>query len=89
MDPMGRAAFQLLDDLARGGGRGRTGEHVDVIVDAADLHGGDAVFSGDAADIGPDAVLDAAVDEFYAVFGAENDVEIDVGIGVCHIFNRR
>ena len=74
MDPPRRFAFQPLDYLARCELRFSQYKHVYVILDTAHLNGNDLVFSRDATNVSPDALLDLRADEILATLCREDDV---------------
>ena len=82
MNPFGGVALDVLCDLAwRDGGR-RHGQGMNMIVNAADLHGGHVVMARDAAHVFPYPLLDLCPDVGHAILGAEDDVVEEACVGV-------
>jgi hypothetical protein len=57
---------------------------MDVVGGAADGEGEDSVIRADAGEVGPEVGLKILGDGFAAVFGAEDDVETVLCVGVRH-----
>lgn len=55
-----------------------------MILDAADGEGLHPVVAGDAAEVGPEAILEISVDRAATLFGAEDVVVERTAIGVGH-----
>ena len=55
-----------------------------MIVDSSDLECRHSVLPCDTSDVRPDTLFDLRIDEVDAVFRAENDVVVTMGIGVGH-----
>ena len=73
-----------------------THQGLNVVISAADLMGMHFVITSDPADVFPNASLDVGADPIDAVLGAENDVQVDLGVGIGHgdveppgVFGRR
>lgn len=75
----------MLDDLTRCDDGFRHDQAVTVIGHSADLKRGHRVCSSKAADVLPDALFDLRPYQFFAMFGAEDDVVEEGRVCVCHI----
>ena len=91
-DPERRIALDSLRCLSRRGSSRRANAYMGVIFDSADLDGCHSVAFCDPAHKCPQAFLAIFMDQRFAVFGAEDEVQVYLGERVCHIdfgFNRR
>jgi hypothetical protein len=57
---------------------------MDMVVHTADQQRYQLVLARDAAQISPDAPLDIRTEPRFTVFGAEDEVILKAGEGVCH-----
>ena len=84
LDPFGRAALEQLERLADGLGWRQGQRQVNVIRHSANLQRFHAVLAGDAAEEFPNPFFDVPRNPWFPVLGAENDVIMQAGEGVCH-----
>jgi hypothetical protein len=84
VDPGGRSGLDGTHEIGNGVVGAPTQVEVDVVFDAADVVE-DAFFGADdAADAGIEALGDIGSDPGVAIFGAEDDVEEDLGVRAGH-----
>src|SRR6266850_6333686 len=84
MNPLGRLTFQVLGDLAGTMRRQRHHESMNMIFDSSDLKGSHLVMSGDATDVGPNAIFDFFCEPRFPILGAEREMIMQGCIGICH-----
>lgn len=73
-----------------GDGASEAGEDMDVVGDAADKEGGAIEASGCFSEEGVQAIAESEVaEEWAAVFGGEDEVDVGGGEGLGHLFERR
>ena len=84
-DPETGDALEFLDPIGLGDGAGVAGEDVDVVIHAADDDGRAVELFGDPAEIGMGFGTESGItEEWLAVFGGKDKVEVNGGEGLRH-----
>jgi len=82
--PFGGLFFGDLEEIGEGLGFGEQHEEVDVVLHAADADEFAAGVLDDAGHVGVELGLDGRRDEGEAVFGGENEVDVEFDEGLRH-----
>ena len=81
MHPLGRTAFDQLHGLGDRHRRRQREQHVNVVFDASDAHGGNAVLACDAPEVRPKPGTKLLRNERPSVLGAEDTMRIRTDVG--------
>ena len=87
-DPFRRRFFDIFDGFADGCGAPEVEQEVDVVFDGIDENGRGTQVLKDGGHVGVELGADVVGDEIFAVFGAEDQVDVEAGEGLWHRIGR-